>query len=387
MMAARASAWSGRTAGEPGGVAHEIAGFDRAAGEQTGAVRDIAGGDRSTGEPALRSDEVSRHAARLVVIDSHAPRSAAFAALPALLRAGDLVVVNDAATLPAALPGRTVDGHGFELRLSAPVDGSRWLGVLMGPGDHRTRTEHRAPPPRLADGDRVIVAGVDAIVIRAAGRRVELVARSEPDAAWQALYARGAPVQYAHRAQKLPLWSVQTAYAARPWAAEMPSAGRPLTWEVLLGLRRAGVELAPVTHAAGLSSTGDEALDGALPWPERYEIPRRTSDAIAAARARGGRVIAVGTTVVRALEAAAQACERDGAIPAGSGVATLRLTAGYRPRVVAGLISGLHLPGESHFELLSAFAPIGRLRRALAFAAEHGLSSHELGDGCLIAPD
>jgi S-adenosylmethionine:tRNA ribosyltransferase-isomerase len=182
---------------------------------------------------------------------------------------------------------------------------------------------------------------------------------------------------------------VQTAYAGRPWAAEMPSAGRPLTWDIVLGLRRAGVDVAALTHAAGLSSTGDDALDRALPWPERYEIPRRTADAVRAARARGGRVIAVGTTVVRALEAAAyDEADRaaEPAIRAGSGIATLRLALGYQPRVVSGLVSGLHVPGESHFELLSAFAPADQLRQAVALAAQHGLSAHELGDACLILP-
>jgi S-adenosylmethionine:tRNA ribosyltransferase-isomerase len=183
-------------------------------------------------------------------------------------------------------------------------------------------------------------------------------------------------VQYAHRHELLPLWSVQTAYAARPWAAEMPSAGRPLNWRVLLGLRKAGITIEALTHAAGLSSTGDDALDRALPWPERYQIPRRTSDAIAATRARGGRVIAIGTTVVRALEASGA--------EAGSGIATLRLDASYRPAIVDGLVSGLHVPGESHFELLSAFAPAPRLRRAMALAAAAGLSGHEFGDSCLI---
>src|SRR5204863_7761232 len=103
------------------------------------------------------------------------------------------------------------------------------------------------------------------------------------------------------RTAQLPLYEVQTAYASRPWAVEMPSAGRPLTWDVLLRARARGVHIATLTHAAGLSSTGDVALDGALPWPERYEIPERTATAITAARAAGGRVIAIGTTVVRAL--------------------------------------------------------------------------------------
>lgn len=333
------------------------------------------------GGGVLRTDEISRHAIRLIVIDGEPPCLVPFATLPQLLRGGDLVVVNDAATLPASLPGATGDGAVFELRLSGPIDGARLSGVLLGEGDHRTRTEHRAPPPRLAVGERVRLATFDATVIAAAGPRVELVASLAGDALWQAIYAAGAPVQYAHRPERLPLYSVQTAYAARPWAAEMPSAGRPLTWEILLGLRRAGISIATLTHAAGLSSTGDEALDRALPWPERYELPPRTVAAIAAARAAGGRVIAVGTTVVRALEAAAQG---GGELRAGSGVATVRLDPAYTPRVVDGLISGLHVPGESHYELLQAFAPRARLERGLALAAAHGLSSHELGDACLV---
>ncbi|HEU4733573.1 MAG TPA: S-adenosylmethionine:tRNA ribosyltransferase-isomerase [Kofleriaceae bacterium] len=367
--------------------------------------RGEARGDRAASP--LGAGEVSRHDVRLVIVAAgaagaagapeaasaagSAPRVEPFAALPRLLRRGDLVVVNDAATLPASLPGRTAGGEVFELRLSGPVEGSRLLSVLLGPGDHRTRTEHRPPPPRIEPGERVTVGGMVAAVASAVGRRVELVVRAEPDALWQALYAGGAPVQYAHRSERLALWSVQTAYAGRPWAAEMPSAGRPLTWDIVLGLCRAGIEIAALTHAAGLSSTGDDALDRALPWPERYEIPRRTADAIARARARGGRVIAVGTSVVRALEAAAaDAAVGPGAaageIRPGSGIAALRLDASYRPRVVAGLVSGLHVPGESHFELLSALAPVDRLIDALALAARHGMSSHELGDACLILP-
>jgi len=372
----------------------------------------------------LGASEVSRHAVRLVVVDAATPRLEAFAALPELLRAGDLVVVNDAATLPGSLRGHTARGEALELRLSGPVDAGRLCGVLLGDGDHRTRTEHRPAPPVVERGDRVTIAGMAATVASTAGRRVELVLRVDEDALWRALYAAGVPVQYAHRPAPLPLWAVQTAYAGRPWAAEMPSAGRPLTWEVILGLRRAGVGLASLTHAAGLSSTGDDALDRALPWPERYEIPRRTAEVIAATRAAGGRVIAIGTSVVRALEAAALDAElaarsltarvprSHGADPAagltvsepravgdvprprpgapiirpGSGIATLRLDASYRPRVVAGLVSGLHVAGESHFELLSAFAPAAHLERAVALAAEHGLSSHELGDACLIVP-
>ncbi len=336
---------------------------------------------------ALLANEVSRHAVRLVVVDRarESTRVVPFAALPTLLDAGDLVVVNDAATLPASLCGTTARGAAFELRLSAPVQGTRLYGVMFGAGDHRTRTEDRAPAPPLAAGDRIHLGGIEAVVELVAGRRVVLVAQVGEDELWRAVYAAGAPVQYAHRPELLPLYAVQTAYAARPWAAEMPSAGRALTWDVVLGLRHAGIRLATLTHAAGLSSTGDEALDQALPWPERYEVPQATLDEVRAAKARGGRVIAIGTTVVRALESVAVEAEhRAGAMLAGSGIATLRLDPAYRPRLVDGLVSGLHVPGESHFELLSAFAPRSLLVRALALAAEHGLSGHELGDACIV---
>jgi len=218
---------------------------------------------------------------------------------------------------------------------------------------------------------------VRATLVRRDGRRVELAAiTGGPEVWWTAIYESGKAVQYAHRREELPLWAVQTAYAARPWAVEMPSAGRGLTWEVLLRLRRRGIAVATLTHAAGLGATGDDALDRALPLPERYEIPQATADAIAHARASGGRVIAIGTSVVRALEASGGR--------AGQGIATLRVDGRYRPRVVDGLVSGLHAPGESHFELLEAFAPADRLRQALVLAARHGLSAHELGDACLI---
>jgi len=331
---------------------------------------------------ALRADEVSRHDVRLVVIPRGLgePRVVPFAQMSSLLRAGDLLVVNDAATLPASLPARSPRGETLELRLSAPVDGTRLYAVAFGAGDWRTRTEDRTPPPPLAAGDVLRVGGLALSISSVVGRRLELAANASGDALWQALYAAGRPVQYAHRHDALDLWTVQTAYASRPWSAEMPSAGRPLTWDVLLSLRRAGVAIAHLTHAAGLSSTGDDALDRALPWPERYELPQSLIDALAAARVRGGRVIAVGTTVVRALESAALA----GELRAGSGIATLRLDASYSLRVIDGILSGLHSPGESHFDLLQAFAPRDQLSRALELATAQGLSAHELGDSCLI---
>ncbi len=241
--------------------------------------------------------------------------------LRVLLREGDLLVVNDAATLPASLRGVTGAGVPVEVRLVGGEGDGCWRAALFGAGDWRQRTEDRPPPPILGAGEvlrfdgpgargrarrlgrpsgplRATIASVDArsprlVLLRFAARGVAL---------WRALYRAGRPVQYAHTARPLALWQVQTAYAARPWAVEAPSAGLALTWDLLLDLRRRGIALARVTHAAGLSSTGDGELDGRLPLAERYEVPAETVRAVAAARRRGGRVVAVGTTVVRALE-------------------------------------------------------------------------------------
>ncbi|MDC0716008.1 S-adenosylmethionine:tRNA ribosyltransferase-isomerase [Nannocystis bainbridge] len=361
-----------------------------------------------------------RAGARLLLLD---PRTGAHVDarvrdLPRWLGAGDLLIVNDAATLPASLRARAWrkehvsgdmsnaeldDGAGsrgwpkrhvsedmlsadLEVRLTG-VGGATWRAALLGAGDWRTPTERRPPPPALRVGDRLVFS--EALTAAVVGvspvspRLCELRFDREGAALWAALYRLGRPVQYAHVREPLALWSVQTVFAARPWAAEMPSAGRPLDWDTLLALRRAGVEIAAVTHAAGLSSTGDPELDAALPLAERFEVPAATVAAIARVRAGGGRVIAVGTTVVRALEGSVR---RFGGLQAGSGETDLVLGPGFVPRVVDGIVTGMHGPGESHFALLQAFAGEAALRAAFEHAIGAGYLAHEFGDAALIVP-
>ncbi len=198
---------------------------------------------------------------------------------------------------------------------------------------------------------------------------------------WSELYRQGRPIQYAHIERPLSLWNVQLSYAARPWAAEMPSAGRPLTFGLLAELRRAGVALATLTHACGLSNTGDPAIDRELPLPERFDIPGSTVTAVAGARARGGRVVAVGTTVVRALEGCAA---QKGDLVAGEGQTDLVVTSGFAPRIVDGLFTGMHEATSSHFQLLRAFADGPLLDRALDHAERNGYLGHEFGDSMLL---
>jgi S-adenosylmethionine:tRNA ribosyltransferase-isomerase len=307
--------------------------------------------------------------------------------LPRRLRSGDVLVVNDAATLPASLQATTSTGEHVEVRLAGRgPDVGEWTAALLGRGDWRTRTEERSAPPRLSAGDLLHLGGdLNATVRRVwsvSPRLVDLVFDREGDALWQSLYRHGRPVQYSHVKGPLALWHVQTVYGARPWAVESPSAGLPLNWELLGSLRREGVALASLTHAAGLSSIGDSIVDALLPLPERFEIPEATVEAIEQTRREGGRVIAVGTSVVRALEGSAAA--HGGRIRAEAAVTDLRINAQYRPRIVDGLLTGLHEPGSSHFSLLTAFAPEEALLDATRHAEVSGYLGHEFGDAMLI---
>ena len=297
------------------------------------------------------------------------------------LGAGDLLVVNDAATLPASLAGTCSRGP-IEVRLLAHARGVVFRAVLFGEGDWRARTEDRPPPPALLPGDRLtfshgLAAHIDD-VSHVSPRLVTLSFESREDALWPTLFRAGRPVQYSYLAGPLEVWHAETRYAARPWAVELPSAGRPLTWQLLASLERRGIAVATLTHAAGLSSTGNPAINRLLPFPERYDIP----DATVAAVARARRVVAVGTTVARALEGC---FATHGAVVAGEGETDLVIGEAFRPRVVRALFTGLHDPSASHFQLLQAFAPRALIEAAYAHAERAGYVNHEFGDSSLIA--
>lgn len=311
-----------------------------------------------------------RGAGRFVEVGPGILQLHALRALPDRLSAGDVLVLNDAGTLPAALRA-TRGGEALELRLIGPVEGGRADAVVVGASPARTPTEARPSPPSLRVGDLLQLDAGMARVLRVDGRRVGLALGAGE------VFEAGEPVRYSYLNADWPLGVFQTGFGGPAWSAEMPSAGRLWTWEALLAAQRRGVVLATLTHAAGLSSVDGGELDRTLPWPERCSLPEATVRAVEGAR----RVVAVGTTVLRALEGVHA---RFGRLVAGEHVLDLVIGPETRLAVVDGLVSNLHLPGSSHFELLRAFAAAERLEAALALAGEAGMEEHELGDGLWV---
>lgn len=326
--------------------------------------------------------------AKLLVVDvrgrvTHAPRFS----VAEFLRPGDLVIANDAATLPASLHGVHVSSSAaIEVRLAGrsslrAID--RFSAIVFGAGDFRTRTEDRPPPPSLAPGDHVILGPLLATIEELLGhpRLVRLRFSGSAAAIWAGLARHGRPIQYAHMPEPLAMWDVWTPIAATPVAFEPPSAGFTLNWATLSALKDRGIGFAAITHAAGISSTGDPALDRRLPFAEPYRIPARTASAIASAKKQGRRVVAIGTTVVRALEHAA---ERTGVVRAGEGLADQRIGPATRLRIVDALLSGTHEPDGSHYQVLRAFLDDDTLVEVDAELDTRHYRTHEFGDSVLI---
>jgi S-adenosylmethionine:tRNA ribosyltransferase-isomerase len=329
--------------------------------------------------------------ARLLVIDTagritQAPRSQ----WVNYLRAGDLVVANDAATLPASLHGRhEPSGAEIEVRLAGRrslhrSDVHAFSAVVFGAGDFRTRTEDRRPPPALSAGDRVVFGpGFRATIGSTLGHARLVIVRFDgsPAAVWAGLARHGRPIQYAHVPAPLALWDVWTRVAAVPAAFEPPSASFVLDWQTIIHLRARDIQFATITLAAGISSTGDPELDARFPLDEAYRIGDPAAAAILRTRQRGGRIVAVGTTVVRALEHAAA---RDGIVHAGENVANQRIGPTSAPRVVDAVLSGTHEPDSSHYQLLRAFTCDHTLHEATLTLRAFGYRTHEFGDSVLV---
>jgi S-adenosylmethionine:tRNA ribosyltransferase-isomerase len=324
---------------------------------------------------------LARDQVRLMVAEraTGAIEHARFDELPAYLDPGDLLVVNVSATLPAATAAIREDGSEARLHVSTRAPGldATWRVVEL-------RTADGARPLRPVTGERLILpdgGGELELVAPYAGSHARLML-ARHDAAitldeylWRSAY----PITYGYVDRRWPLSVYQNVYATTPGSAEMASAGRPFTPELITGLVAAGVGIAPVTLHAGVSSPERHEP----PFPEYYEVPAATARLVAATRGWGGRVIAVGTTVVRALESAA--AEHGPGAP-GSGWTKLMITPDHELRAIDGLITGWHEPEASHLKMLEAIAGPELLARCYEAALHAGYLWHEFGDSHLILP-
>jgi S-adenosylmethionine:tRNA ribosyltransferase-isomerase len=308
-----------------------------------------------------------------------------FAELPTFLDPGDVVVINTSATLPASLPATTA-GSPAALQLSGRLPGGPWVVELrhrhLDPVEegYETRPWLDAETGTVVDlpaGGRVVLR-VPAAGGLAAGRLwVASVELPEPVLAYLARH--GYPVRYSYVNRPWPIEAYQTVFAQVAGSAEMPSAARPFSAEVTTRLVSRGVVFAPFVLHCGVSSL--EAHEP--PAPEWYRVPATTAAVINQARRSGHRVIAVGTTAVRALETVA---DPTGAVHPGEGWTEVVIDAARPIRAVDGLITGWHEPGASHLDLLQAVAGPDLVAASYAEALQYRYLWHEFGDSCLILP-
>ncbi|MCU1454663.1 MAG: S-adenosylmethionine:tRNA ribosyltransferase-isomerase [Acidimicrobiales bacterium] len=335
------------------------------------------------------------------------PIDSRFGFLPAYLQPGDLLVVNTSATIPAALTGRLEDGEEVAVHLSTPLPDGTWLVEVrrqvggttepLGRTVHGERVElagggwlegrtpwrssnrltavdlHLPLPAHGLGGDGLAAAGLVGGVLGGSAAADDAVLLPY-------LAQHGRPIRYQHVPVPWPIATYQTVFADRPGSAEMPSASRPFTTALVTRLVSAGIGVSPITLHTGVSS-----LEGHEdPYPERFDVPESTAHRVADAHRDGHRVIAVGTTVVRALESAV---DPDGRPVPAAGWTERVVSPAEPPVVVDGLITGWHEPRSSHLRLLEAVAGRPALELAYDRAVAAGYRWHEFGDLHLILPD
>ena len=326
---------------------------------------------------------LARDEVRLMVATRHGISHARFRDLPAYLDAGDLVVVNNSATVAAATDGRWRH-RAVVVHVATRLDDGSWVVEL------RTGPSAAAPILDAGAGDDVLLTGATGQRLRlrepyggapGPGGRTRLwrAAVTGDRPLTQHLFRHGRPVSYGYLDRSYPLADYQTVFAHRPGSAEMPSAGRPFTADLVTRLLARGIPLVTVTLHTGVSSP--EA--GEPPQPERFAVPAATARLVDATRAGGGRVVAVGTTVTRALESAVQ---RDGTMAPRSGWTDRVVSPDAPAGVVDGLITGWHEPAASHLLLVESVAGPALTQRAYDAAVAQGYLWHEFGDSALFLP-
>lgn len=341
--------------------------------------------DLEAGEPP-EARGLTRDAVRMMVAYRSTGRleHSTFALLPAFLEPDDLLVVNTSGTLPAAVTGMDPStGAALVVHLSARLDDEHWVLEPRRPSGRGSErwpaAPSPAPPPRVLlgeDGASLELLGPYQDSARLWVGRLQL--GGVPPLTWLAVHGR--PIRYGYVERPFPLEAYQNVYATEPGSAEMPSAGRPFTPEMVTRLVAKGVGISPVVLHTGVASLeADE-----LPYPERLRVPASTARRVNDTREAGGRVVAVGTTVVRALESAVD--PGTGRVSATEGWTDLVITPERGVAAVDGMLTGWHEPEASHLLMLEAVAGRRLLETSYAASLTEGYLWHEFGDVHLLLP-
>jgi S-adenosylmethionine:tRNA ribosyltransferase-isomerase len=352
--------------------------------------------DAFTLPPHLEASEppeargLRRDGVRLLVsrIDTDSIAHSRFADLPRWLSPGDLLVVNTSGTLKAAVEARSRRGERFQVHLSTRLPGNFWVIEVRRPGPAAS-----LPYRDACAGSTLELEGGGGITLLApypfagslqASSRLWIAALELSEPVLPYLERFGSPIRYGYVAASWPESMYQTVFATEPGSAEMPSAARPFTPELVTRLVAGGIQIVPLLLHTGVASLEDHEA----PYEEFYRVPPETAERVNAARRAGHRVVAVGTTVVRALETVT---DRRGATSAGEGWTNLVIGAQRPLRAVNGVITGFHEPHATHLAMIEeviAAAGGGRssshLGRAYREAQREGYLWHEFGDSHLI---
>jgi len=314
----------------------------------------------------------ARDEVKLMVASSSGITHAKFADLAEHLDAGDVVVFNDSATLPAAVEGSRSNGEKVVVHFSTELRTRQWMVEV------RPAVNARGPAMGLQNGEIVSMTGGVVLVLDRARTHRLWEARVDVDDVVTYLHHHGHPIRYSYVTNAYSLNFYDTVFGRVPGSAEMPSAARPFTERVVLALVAKGVVMAPVTLHTGVSSLET----GEVPYAERFAVPSATAALVNDARCRGSRVVAVGTTVTRALESTVGS----NGIEGRTGWTDLVLGPKRPARVVNGLITGWHAPGATHLALLQSVAGDALVATAYDEALAHRYLWHEFGDSCLLLP-
>jgi len=306
-----------------------------------------------------------------------------FTSLPSLLRRGDVLVVNASATVNASLAAKRSNGEPIELHLSQRLSEHRWVVELRRLGDdHATlplRTATTGEDIELPAGARLRLIAPYGDHATSGDSRLWLASATLPEEVHAFLDRHGSPIRYGYVRRAWPLSYYQTIFSREPGSAEMPSAARPFSARVLEALAHRGVRIAPIVLHTGVSSLEEHEP----PYAEYFRVDERTARAVNDARRRGGRIIAVGTTAVRALETVATP---DGRVSPGSGWTELIVTPERGIFAVDALLTGFHEPRASHMAMLEALAGREHVESAYQAALHAQYLWHEFGDVHLLMP-